>query len=179
MPTSYRYTRRQFLAAATAAAGAAEAQPLSDNPQFLSPANRPLQTAYDAALAGLHSNVQPLYRFPRPLLIEGATYIGAWLECAPLEGLAYGPISLDTAFDNHTAFFDLQREEDGYIPCNIKKDRLGTGQIQMVVPIAATAWDLYRDHRKDSAFLEKAYRACARWDQWLTRFRNNPQYRAL
>jgi hypothetical protein len=64
----------------------------------------------------------------------------------------------------------LQRE-DGYLACNVKKISLGTGQIQMVVPIAATAWDLYRLNRS-AAFLEKTYRACSRWDAWLVRYRN-------
>ena len=132
--------------------------------------NEKLQGTYNASLSGLKNNVQDVFRFPRPVLLEGATYAGVWLECAPLEGLVYAPISPETALANHEVFFDLQRE-DGYLPCNAKKDRLGTGQIQMVVPIAATAWDLYRQNR-NAAFLEKAYRACSRWDEWLIRYRN-------
>ena len=166
MPTS----RRQFLfqtAAALAARAEGEATP--DVPQFRCD-NSKLQKVYDAAVSGLKSNVQNVFRFPRPVLLEGATYAGVWLECAPLEGLVYAPLSPETALANHEVFFDLQRE-DGYLPCNAKKDRLGTGQIQMVVPIAATAWDLYRQNR-NAAFLEKGYRACSRWDEWLMRYRN-------
>jgi hypothetical protein len=161
-----RSSRRQFFLQA-AAALAARAQ--TKGPQFRCDAAK-LQTAYDAAVIGLEGNVQDVFRFPKPVLLEGATYAGIWLECAPLEGLVYAPLSLNTARANHEAFFDLQRE-DGYLPCNVKKDRLGTGQIQMVVPIAATAWDLYRLNR-DSAFLEKTYTACSRWDDWLMRYRN-------
>jgi hypothetical protein len=104
------------------------------------------------------------------VLLEGATYAGVWLECAPLEGLVYEPLSPETALANHEVFFDLQRE-DGYLPCNVKKASLGTGQIQMVVPIAATAWDLYSQNR-NAAFLAKTYRSCSRWDEWLVRYRN-------
>jgi hypothetical protein len=164
-------SRRRFLfqsAAAFAARGAAEAPP-PVAPKFRCD-DAELQGAYDAAISGLKSNVQDVFRFPRPVLLEGATYAGVWLECAPLEGLVYAPLSPETALANHEAFFDLQRE-DGYLPCNAKKDRLGTGQIQMVVPIAATAWDLYRQNG-NAAFLEKAYRACSRWDEWLVRYRN-------
>lgn len=163
-------SRRQFLyqtAAAFAARAAAEALPQAL--QFRCD-NAKLQGAYNAAVSGLKQNVQDVFRFPRPVLLEGATYAGVWLECAPLEGLVYAPISPETALANHEVFFDLQRE-DGYLPCNAKKDRLGTGQIQMVVPIAATAWDLYRQNR-NASFLEKAYRACSRWDEWLVRYRN-------
>jgi hypothetical protein len=160
-------TRRQFLlqsAAAALAAGAGAA-----TPEF-SCANRQLQQAYTAAVTGLKGNLQNVFRFPRPVLLEGATYAGVWLECAPLEGLVYAPLSPEAALANHAVFFDLQRE-DGYLPCNDKTDRMGTGQIQMVVPIAATAWDLYRQNRSAS-FLEKTYRACSRWDEWLVRYRN-------
>ncbi len=159
-------SRRQFVlqaAAALAARGESAA------PRFHTD-NSKLQAAYDAAVTGLAANVQDVFRFPRPVLLEGATYAGVWLECAPLEGLVYAPLSPETAQANHEVFFDLQRE-DGYLPCNAKKDRLGTGQIQMVVPIAATAWDLYRQN-SNTAFLEKAYRACSRWDDWLVRYRN-------
>jgi hypothetical protein len=41
----------------------------------------------------------------------------------------------------------------------------------MVVPIAATAWELARE-ANDSELLEKAYAACGRWDAWLRRYRN-------
>jgi hypothetical protein len=166
MPTS----RRRFLFQAAAAfAARAEGDAPSEPLQFRCD-NLKLQKAYDAAVSGLKSNVQEVYRFRRPVLLEGATYAGVWLECAPLEGLVYAPLSPETALANHEVFFDLQRE-DGYLPCNAKKDRLGTGQIQMVVPIAATAWDLYRQNPK-APFLEKAYRACSRWDDWLMRYRN-------
>ena len=161
-----RPSRRHFLLQA-AAALAARSEPSAL--QFRCDATK-LQAAYDAALSGLNGNVQDVFHFPKPVLLEGATYAGVWLECAPLEGLVYAPVSPETARANHEVFFDLQRE-DGYLPCNVKKDRQGTGQIQMVVPIAATAWDLYRLNH-DPAFLEKAYAAASRWDRWLMRYRN-------
>ena len=160
-------TRRQFLL--QTAAGVIACAASDGAPQFTC-GNPKLQQAYTAAVAGLEANLQSVFRFPRPVLLEGATYAGVWLECAPLEGLVYAPLSPDTALANHEVFFDLQRE-DGYLPCNVKKTILGTGQIQMVVPIAATAWDLYRRNRS-AAFLEKTYSACSRWDEWLVRYRN-------
>jgi hypothetical protein len=41
----------------------------------------------------------------------------------------------------------------------------------MVVPIAATAWELAQA-TGDEALLAQAYRACSAWDAWLVRFRN-------
>ena len=43
--------------------------------------------------------------------------------------------------------------------------------IQMVVPIAATAWEVAQI-AKDEAFLSEAYKSCARWDAWLRQFRD-------
>jgi hypothetical protein len=71
---------------------------------------------------------------------------------------------------NHLAFFALQRE-DGQLPCWARTTRAGFSQIQMVVPIAATAWELAQQ-TGDSELLEKAYAACSRWDAWLRRYRD-------
>jgi len=161
-------TRRHFLTG-TAAAACAVARAQTKAPPFTCD-NRKLQQAYDAALAGLAANIQPVDSFPRQVLFEGSTYRGVWLECAPLEGLVYAPVSPEVARANHEIYFALQRE-DGQFPCSVRKDRIGWAQIQMVVPIAATAFELYRRNR-DAAFLEKAYGAAGRWDEWLVRYRN-------
>lgn len=126
-------------------------------------------------------------RYPHPVLVEGSTYAGIWQECAPQEGLVYGllqqyietppgsPTPLQIARANHMAFF-AQQKDDGQLPASIKlADSVGTtggyGQIQMVVPIAATAWDLVQQTR-DQELLETAYRSCSRWDAWLRRYRD-------
>jgi hypothetical protein len=41
----------------------------------------------------------------------------------------------------------------------------------MVVPIAATAWELARS-TGDDELLHTAYRACSAWDDWLMKYRN-------
>src|SRR5690349_2907012 len=107
-------TRRAFLQQAAAALA-----PTSSTPQFKTDATA-LQSKYDAALRELAANVRPVHRYSTPVLIEGATYIGIWLECGPTEGLVYAPISNEVARANHDAFFTLQRE-DGYLPCNVKE----------------------------------------------------------
>lgn len=128
------------------------------------------QAHYQSALDVLASNTQTLAPYAEPVLIEGSSYQGVWLECAPNEGLVYSAVRPDIARNNHMIFFRLQRE-DGWIPCSVKNTGAGWGQIQMVVPIAATAWELAQQ-TNDSELLETAYAACARWDQWLVRYRN-------
>jgi hypothetical protein len=169
-----RMNRRRFLAgsAAIAAAGALSesAQAQADAAPRFSTQHAGWQRAYDQALAVLGANVQVLPRFPKPVLIEGAAYQGLWLECGPHESLVYRKFRPDVARDSHRCFFALQRA-DGQLPYSNKGTGLGFGQIQMAVPIAATAWELAQA-TADESLLHEAYDACARWDGWLHRYRN-------
>jgi hypothetical protein len=135
-----------------------------------------------AAIALLAGNVRKLPQYDVPMLVEGAVYPGVWMECGPLEALVYaklgamipaadGPTPLQVARANHMAFFKVQHE-DGQIPSSIKlSGEVGFGQIQMVVPIAATAWELV-ELTKDEELLATAYAACSKWDAFLLRYRN-------
>lgn len=129
-----------------------------------------MESKYRAALEGLAGNTRRVFRFDESVLIEGGRYAGIWLECGPLEGLVYGRVRPEVAKANHRIFFRLQRE-DGYFPCWVRADRMGSAQIQMVVPIAATALET-ADLTGDEAFLAEAYLSCGRWDAWLLRNRN-------
>jgi hypothetical protein len=127
-------------------------------------------TVYASALQTLAGNIQAVKGYEKPVLIEGSSYKGIWQECAPQEAEVYSVVRPDLAPNNHLAFFAAQRE-DGQIPCWIRTQGSGFGQIQMVVPIAATAWEIaQRSH--DSELLEKAYASCSRWDSWLRRYRD-------
>jgi hypothetical protein len=125
---------------------------------------------YNAALDVLQRNTTMVSGYSEPVLIEGSNYSGIWMECAPQEGLVYANIRPDIARNNHLAFFALQKD-DGQIPCWSRTTATGFGQIQMVVPIAATAWELV-ERTGDQELLEKAYAGASRWDAWLRRYRN-------
>lgn len=129
-----------------------------------------IQKRYDEALAGLAANTKPVPGYDAPVLFEGGCYQGIWLECAPLESLVYGKHAPEVARATHDAFFQHQRE-DGYLPCIVSGKGISTAQIQMVVPIAATALET-AELISDDAFLARAYDACSRWDDWLARNRN-------
>ena len=183
--------RRQFVARGVAAAGwllgtsRADAGKLSqveteNDARSFHCEDPALQRVYDAALATLQANITHVAGFPGPVLVEGSTYLGIWQECAPQEALVFGDFGSEeartVARNNHLAFFAAQKE-DGQLPASIKVpvgDRNGGpgwAQIQMVVPIAATAWELAQ-RTGDQELLEKAYAACGRWDSWLHRYRN-------
>lgn len=162
--------RRSVLAglAATAIAPAATAADTAV-PEFTTSDTR-WQAAYDQALAVLAGNVQLMPRFSKPVLIEGAVYQGIWMECGPHEALVYRRFRPDVARNSHMTFFELQHM-DGQLPCNNKVTETGFGQIQMVVPIAATAWELARA-TGDDELLGVAYMAGSAWDGWLMKHRN-------
>ena len=128
------------------------------------------QTVYSRALDVLNRNVKTVSGYPQPVLIEGSSYNGVWLECGPQEAEVYSVIRPDLARNNHLAFFAAQHE-DGQLPCWIRTTAAGYGQIQMVVPIAATAWEMAQK-TGDSELLDKAYTSCSRWDAWLRRYRD-------
>ncbi|MFM6966725.1 MAG: MGH1-like glycoside hydrolase domain-containing protein, partial [Rhodoluna sp.] len=80
------------------------------------------------------------------------------------------PTPLQIAKNTHRAFFANQRA-DGQIPASVHVTGLKFGQIQMVVPIAATALNVAQ-LAQDEAFLAQAYEACSRWDLWLRKYRD-------
>ena len=137
---------------------------------FFNTRNTQWQTAYDKALSVLAGNVRVLPRVGSGTLIEGAQYRGIWLECAPHEALVYRRFDPEVARNTQMAFFKLQRP-DGQLPAWIREEEEGFAQIQMVVPIAATSWEIAQA-TGDNELLETAYRACGAWDRWLMRFRN-------
>eukprot|EP01042_Synura_sphagnicola_P011065 gene11065-14150_t len=155
--------------ATAAALLATRARAATAQPQFTT-TNAKWQAAYDKALTVLAGNVQVLPRFSGPVLIEGADYAGIWMECGPHEALTYRKFRPDVARNSHMVFFELQRM-DGQLPCNNKVTETGFGQIQMVVPIAATAWEL-ACATGDAALLDAAYTAGSAWDAWLLKYRN-------
>ena len=164
--------RRAFLASSAALAATirpALADVASDAPVFTTANNR-WQVAYDKALAVLAGNVQIMPYVSKPVLIEGSVYRGIWQECGPHEALVYRHWRPDVARNSHMTFFELQRA-DGQLPANNKETETSFGQIQMVVPIAATAWELAQA-TGDDELLRAAYTACSAWDGWLGRYRN-------
>jgi len=149
---------------------AEESKPRFDSRISFETSDSKYRTLYARALGVLEGNITNVGGYSEPVLIEGSNYEGIWLECAPQEGLAYFPVRPDIARNNQLAFFAGQRE-DGQLPCWLRTSGSGFGQIQMVVPIAATAWEL-AEQSGDGELLDKAYAACARWDQWLRRYRD-------
>jgi hypothetical protein len=100
-----------------------------------------------------------------------------WAETSMLEGLLYASDDPQVALGTHEIFCNSQRA-DGLMPAVIfdkvpdfLKGHLEFGQIQQMVPIARTAWELSQ-RLKDEAFLVRAYASCSRFENWITAHRN-------
>src|ERR1700712_1481168 len=83
-----------------------------------------LEATRASALATLASNIRTFPEHPggysEPVLIEGSTYAGVWMECGPHEALVWAhvagprdgtPSPLQVARNNHTGFFALQHPD--------------------------------------------------------------------
>lgn len=121
------------------------------------------ERTWDSALETLAQNLRTVPQYKSLVLTEGAGYPGIWLEGTPMEGLIYARLKqyvpdghsppAQIARANHMAFFALQRE-DGQLPAYIyaTKNEVGFDTIQMVVPIAATAWGARTKYRRSGVF---------------------------
>ena len=130
-----------------------------------------LEKLRERAFAGLERNCVPVFGSGgKRVLTEGGIYTGIWLECGPHESLTLAPFLPEVALMSHRIFY-LHQREDGQFPAYILGDRAGYSQIQQVVPIAATAWELAQMTGSGS-FLQESYEACSRWEKWLVRHRD-------
>lgn len=171
---------RRLLLKGIASTGVGLLSPLT-SAQTL-PTNQWAKT-WHAALAVLTGNLGIPPEFDAPVLFEAPKFQGIWLECGPHESFAFAQLSehikvetgrptpLDIAKNSHQVFFRNQRP-DGQFPAYLNhRSGVNFAQIQMVVPIAATAWETAKASQ-DSAFLLEAYAACGRWDEWLSTYRD-------
>src|SRR5688572_18171759 len=137
---------------------------------------------YQTALDNLRRLSQPLTAlgFDRPVLLSvHDDHFGRllWLESSALESLLWADEDPEVAINTHDLFFHFQRE-DGLVPCVITDRSLpeagnsmvSYGQLQQVVPLARTSWQLAQK-TGDASFLDRAYASGSRFDDWMVRNR--------
>ncbi|MDR2758397.1 MAG: hypothetical protein LBB78_03360 [Spirochaetaceae bacterium] len=130
----------------------------------------PIVEAYYRAVRDLMNCVVPSAS-GGAMLIEGAEFIGAWLESTgTVSAELLSRFCPQAARETFELFADFQRE-DGLIPYKLLPSGPNFRQVQMVSPLARSVWNHYRLYG-DRRFLEKMYRAIARNDQWLETYRN-------
>ncbi|MDO4573574.1 MAG: alpha-L-rhamnosidase, partial [Clostridia bacterium] len=139
------------------------------NTEFVTNA-RPLMGMYERALRELRQNIRPVYGYDAPVMNEGGIYHGIWLESGPHQSCVLGEYDPRVALHAHLAFIK-NADPEGFIPPCVGPNDVKTGHIQTVVPFARTA--LYAVKRLGlKELLEPAYRAAAKYDAWLDKYRN-------
>ena len=134
-----------------------------------------VQRVYEAALSAAAQNRRLLTCFPRPVLTTGPGYPGIWQEHNH-DSLLYADYDLETAAASHEIFYAFQRA-DGLMPAMLRYDPVtqisgpGYGQLQIVYPLAASACALY-EKGAGRDFLRRSYEACARYDDFLVKYRD-------
>ena len=105
------------------------------------------------------------------MLIEGADFIGLWLESTgsiSTEVLSrFCPKAAQSSFGQFAHYL----REDGLIPYKVTSAGPAYRQVQMVTPLARCVWNHYL-RNGDKEFLEKMYRAMKANDGWLAKHRN-------
>ncbi|MBQ4136981.1 MAG: hypothetical protein IJD67_02620 [Clostridia bacterium] len=130
---------------------------------------------YTRAIKMLEDNVVRFECYQKPVLTTGKGYPGIWLEHNH-DSLFFADISPEIAMNSHRIFYDFQAE-DGLFPAYICKwphqeaYRIGYGHMQTVYPLAASALEVAMI-AKNEEFLADSYKACAKYDDWIVKYRN-------
>jgi hypothetical protein len=130
-----------------------------------------VEAAYYGAVAVLLRSFMPSPS-GRTMLIEGDDYRGCWLEStgsACAETLSrFCPGLAESTF---LSLAESARA-DGLIPYKLTERGPSYRQIQMVTPLARSAWDHFRLAGAGPDFLSAMYRAMSANDAWLARHRD-------
>lgn len=131
----------------------------------------PIEERWHQALAELERCARPLAG-GAPVLNEGGVYAGAWIESTgTINAEVLARFAPGLARDTHLLFAEHQRG-DGMIPYKVTDEGPGFSQIQIVTPLARAVWHHHRLAGGDESLLETMYRAMARYDDWLARYRD-------
>lgn len=106
-----------------------------------------------------------------PMLMEGAEFLGCWLESTgtvSAELLSrFCPGAAGATFGQFADFI----RGDGLLPYKITETGPSYRQVQMVTPLARSVWNHYRLNG-DRTLLKKMYGAMGRNDRWLAENRD-------
>ncbi len=140
-------------------------------------------TTTDAALQAVYDDCEALCLKNRKtindynVLVEGAKYIGVWLETQPLGGEMYAKRDMRAALDNILIFLRYQRR-DGRYPGMISDGGVWRGIIchydwMQGCFLPYPALKLYYLLGRDEAYLRALYDSLADFDTYLWRYRDS------
>lgn len=112
-----------------------------------------------------------------PILHEGGTYFGCWLESTGTINTEVLARFLPEVAENTYRGFAAFQREDGLLPYKITAEGPSYRQIQLVTPLARSVWNYSRLHEKETSadtsdFLPVMYEAMRRYDRWIGAYRD-------
>ena len=134
-----------------------------------------LQGVFDDCERLSKENVRPFNDYD--VIIEGAKYIGVWLETQPMGGEMYAKRNVKVALNNILIFLRHQRI-DGRFPGMI---RLGNQWLGMICHydwmqgcfLPYPALKMYYHVGKDREYLELLYKSLEAFDNYLWQYRDS------
>ena len=98
------------------------------------------------------------------------TYPAVWMEYT-YDSLVWAMLTGENEIAvNETMLFINKQRDDGHLPFVVGADSAGYSQLQECVSFAALCNEVH-DMTGDREYLERAYTACAKWDEWLCKNR--------
>ncbi|MGJ8584062.1 MAG: MGH1-like glycoside hydrolase domain-containing protein [Marinosulfonomonas sp.] len=128
-------------------------------------------TQYEKAIKDLMSCIKAQDDTP-PILQEGGTYFGCWLESTGTINAEILSRFLPSVAENTFSAFAKGQRTDGLFPYKITKDGPAFAQIQTVTPLARSVWNHYKLNGQNRNFLKDMYTAMVANDHWLSQHRN-------
>ncbi len=147
--------------------------------QITKPSGERIRERYKQALQRIREHhIKTFEGQPGPVVLISSQYPGVWLEHA-FDALCYArlfperPDAQDVLRGEINLFLDNQKE-DGHLPFCVRDpaatkwgfSNIAYAHIQECVSFATICLEAYGILR-DLTFLEKAYKALSRWDDWL------------
>ncbi|WP_026342155.1 MGH1-like glycoside hydrolase domain-containing protein [Paenibacillus fonticola] len=110
-----------------------------------------------------------------PVLYEGGAYPGTWLESTGTINAELLSRFVPGVAEATFRLFAEHQRDNGQMPYKVTEQGPAYRQIQMVTPLARSVWNhcmLNGSDTGDKAFLRTMYTAMARFDEWLSLYRN-------
>ncbi|KKB08928.1 MGH1-like glycoside hydrolase domain-containing protein [Devosia chinhatensis] len=138
---------------------------------FLSSSER-LTARYWQAVRELFSCITPHAGNGGALLNEGGIYHGCWLESTGTINAEILSRFLPSVSTSTFSAFAAHQRDDGLLPYKITAQGAAFNQIQLVSPLARSAFNHYRLNGTAGTWLAQMYQAMARYDGWISTYRN-------
>lgn len=130
-----------------------------------------MEQQYWRAVRELFTCIRPVGGIDGPILHEGGVYLGCWLESTgTISAELLGRFLPSVAARTFSAFARYQ-DADGLFPYKLTAAGPAFSQIQLVTPLARSVWN-HADDTGEADLLNRMYPAMARYDAWLSQYRN-------